>query len=107
MSIRSSPRKREPSFLLTCPIPCLARAQPLSSPRRRGPITTKASVIAGPATSPCCGVWVPACAGTTAESHCFTSFSFARTNGLFRLHRRRKLHHFEGGAAHHAIGVAE
>src|SRR5215470_1809954 len=26
-----------------------------------------------PATSPCCGVWVPACAGTTAESHCLTS----------------------------------
>src|SRR5262245_26743275 len=21
----------------------------------------------------CCGLWVPACAGTTAESHCFTS----------------------------------
>ena len=51
----------------------LAQTQPLSSPRRRGPITTKVSVIAGPATSPGCGVWVPACAGTTAESHCFTS----------------------------------
>src|SRR4029450_1970989 len=25
-----------------------------------------------PATLPCCGVWVPACAGTTAESHYFT-----------------------------------
>src|SRR5882724_3844665 len=30
----------------------LARTQPLSSPRRRGPITTKVSVIAGLATSP-------------------------------------------------------
>src|SRR4029450_2790872 len=45
-----------------------ARPQPLSSPRRRGPITTKVCVIAGPATTPCCGVWVPACAGTTTEN---------------------------------------
>ncbi len=50
-----------------------ARTQPLSSSRKRGPITTKVSAIAGPATSPCCGVWVPACAGTTGESDCFTS----------------------------------
>src|SRR5215467_15270537 len=58
----------------------LARIQPLSSPRRRGPITTRVSVIAGSPTLPCCGVWVPACAGTTAESHCFT-FAFAGTTG--------------------------
>src|SRR5215471_13935761 len=58
--------------------------------RRRGPIATKLSVIAGPATSPCCGVWVPACAGTTAESYCFTSSfaSFAGTNRKSSLHRR-------------------
>src|SRR5262249_50561809 len=31
----------------------------LSSPRRRGPITTKVSVVAGAATSTCCGVWSP------------------------------------------------
>ena len=46
----------------------LARTKPLSSPRRRGPITTKISVIASPATSLRCGVWVPAFAGTTSES---------------------------------------
>src|SRR5207244_6939852 len=34
--------------------------------------------IAGPATSPCCGVWVPACAGTTGGRVIFTS-SFAGT----------------------------
>src|SRR5206468_8035891 len=56
---------------------------PLSSPRRRGPITTKVSIIAGPATSLCCGVWVPAFAGTTAQSHCFISSraAFVGTNG--------------------------
>src|SRR5215831_14802630 len=54
-------------------------AHPLSSPRRRGPIITKVSVIAVPATSPCCGVWVPACAGTTAESHCSTPPAYAGT----------------------------
>src|SRR4029453_10974584 len=43
----------------------------LSAPRRRGPITTKVSICRCPATSPCCGVWVPACAGTTEEGHCF------------------------------------
>src|SRR3979409_1763640 len=58
----------------------LARAQPLSSPRRRGPITTNFSVIAGPATSTRCGVVGPAFAGTTEESHCFTS-SQAGTQG--------------------------
>src|SRR5262249_54841824 len=33
-----------------------------------GPITTKVSVIAGLTTSSCCGVWVPAFAGTAATS---------------------------------------
>jgi hypothetical protein len=54
--------------------------------RRRGPITTRVSVIAGPATSLCCCVWVPAFAGTTAESHCFTS-SKAGFQGDERLRR--------------------
>src|SRR5262249_29167195 len=50
------------------------QTQPLSSPRRRGPITTKVSRYFWPChNSLCCGGWVPACAGTTAESHCFTS----------------------------------
>src|SRR6266481_6858927 len=44
----------------------LCNFSPDSPARRRGPITTKVSVIAGPTTSPCCGVWVPAFAGTTA-----------------------------------------
>jgi len=42
------------------------QTKPLSSPRRRGPMTPRFRL--SPATSPCCGVWVPACAGTTAES---------------------------------------
>src|SRR5262245_5015618 len=37
----------------------------------RGPIATKVSIIAGSATWLCCGVWVPAFAGTTAENRCF------------------------------------
>src|SRR5439155_9608176 len=37
----------------------------LSSPRRRGPIITNVIVVVSSATSLCCGVWVPAFAGTT------------------------------------------
>src|SRR5262245_59445320 len=48
----------------------IVTAHSVSSPRRRGPIATKVSIVTGPATSPRRGVWVPACAGTTAESHC-------------------------------------
>jgi hypothetical protein len=52
----------------------LARTQPLSSPRRRGRITTRVSVIAGPPTSRCLRRMVPAFAGTTAESHWPSAF---------------------------------
>jgi len=43
----------------------ITRHSLLSSPRRRGPITPSASVVRDRATFPRCGVWVPACAGTT------------------------------------------
>src|SRR5690242_14121911 len=47
-------------------------------------MTTRISGIADPATSPCCGVWVPARAGTTAETHCrvLQKQRSAGTNGV-------------------------
>src|SRR6266545_7139168 len=63
-----NPACSEPSVLK-----CLGTNSAAVVPAQAGPITTSFQIIAGPATSLCCGVWVPACAGTTMESLLYIS----------------------------------
>src|ERR1700704_5116863 len=72
------PRKRDPACSEPSVLKCLGTNSAACVPAQAGTHTHKLPIIAGPATSLCCGVWVPGFAGTTIESHCFTSANVDR-----------------------------